>query len=207
MNIRGKLETAANAATILAALVLSFVLIKVYLLPSALHRPIRNASATAVGTSMKDRIEGVDWQKNGRTLVLALSTQCHFCTASAPFFRTLVSQARKSVKIVAVLPQPVKTGQEYLSAEGVRVDFVTQSSLSRIGISGTPTMLLVNSAGRVTNVWVGMLKPKEQEQVFRVLGLPQVRAESVAPHAPRATKLVHSVRAQKVRSSGAEYGG
>lgn len=207
MNIKSKVETVANAATIIAALLLSFVLIKVYLLPSALHSPSRSAFVTTVGTSIKDRIAGVDWQKNGRTLVLALSTQCHFCTASAPFFRTLVEQSSNNVKTVAVFPQSVDEAQKYLNGEGVRVDLVTQSSLNQIGISGTPTMLLVDSAGKVTNVWVGMLEPKEQEQVFRVLGLPQAGAELVAPRAPQTTKLLHNIRAQKVHSSGAGYGG
>lgn len=169
MNIKSKVETVANAATIIAALLLSFVLIKVYLLPSALHSPSRSAFVTTVGTSIKDRIAGVDWQKNGRTLVLALSTQCHFCTASAPFFRTLVEQSSNNVKTVAVFPQPVDEAQKYLNGEGVRVDQIAQADLNRIGVRGTPTMLLVNSVGAVTNVWVGELQPSQQVQVLNAL--------------------------------------
>ncbi len=169
MNIRGKLETAANAATIMAALLLSVVLVKVYLLPAAPHRPSLLAPSIALGTGMKGLVDGVDWQKNGRTLVLALSTQCHFCTASAPFFRTLVAQAGKNVKIVAVFPQPVDEAQRYLMSEGVRVDQIERADLNRIGVRGTPTMLLVDSGGIVTNVWVGKLQQNQQEKVLAII--------------------------------------
>ncbi len=169
MNISGKLDTAANAAMIIAALLLSVVLIKVYLLPSTPQRPIQGTPAIAAGTSMKERMDGVDWQRNGRTLVLALSTQCHFCTASAPFFRMLVAQAGKNVKMVAVFPQPVDEAQKYLTGEGVKVDQIKQLSLNRIGVTGTPTMLVINNLGVVTNVWVGELQPDQQGKVLSVL--------------------------------------
>ena len=118
---------------------------------------------------MKGRIDGVDWQKNGRTLVLALSTQCHFCSASAPFFRTLVAQEGKNVRMVAVFPQPVAEAQKYLAGEGVKVDQIKQLALSQIGITGTPTMTLVNSTGLVTRMWVGELQAKQQGEVFDAL--------------------------------------
>src|SRR5574337_117374 len=180
MNISKKLDTAANAATIVAALLLSVVLIKVYLLPSTPQRPIPGTPTISPGTSMKGRMDGVDWQRNGRTLILALSTQCHSCTASAPFFRALVSQAGKKVKMVAVFPQPVDEAQKYLVGEGVKVDQIEQLALNRIGVTGTPTMLLVNKLGSVTNVWVGELQPSQQGQVLNVLvGTPAARLSPV----------------------------
>jgi hypothetical protein len=80
---------------------------------------------------------------------LAISTQCHFCKDSTPFYRKLQEQMG-NVKTVAVLPQPVSEAEQYLSGEGVHVDQVKQAKMSGIGVSGTPTMLLVNSAGVVT---------------------------------------------------------
>ncbi len=134
------------------------------------------------GHEPQSRTPGVDWRKNGRTLVLAISTQSHFCTDSAPFFRALVAQAAKNVKIVAVLPQPVDAGEKYLSGEGVRIDQVLQASLPSIGVTGTPTTLLANSGGVVTNVWVGELQPAQQQQALAVLtGAPV--ASSPAAHA------------------------
>ncbi len=189
MGLSNKMEVAANGATIIVAGLLSAVLIRVYLLPrpAASGRPA--APAVTVGASLKTKLPGVDWRKNGRTLILAISTQCHFCTDSAPFFRALVAQADKNVKIVAVLPQPVEAAEKYLSDEGVRVDQVTQFALGRMGVRGTPTLLLVNSAGIVTNVWVGELGPAQQSQVLSVVAgapaagtlLPQIRPFAAPP--------------------------
>ncbi|MGH9449170.1 MAG: peroxiredoxin family protein [Terriglobia bacterium] len=164
------METAASAATIFVAALLSAVLIKAYLIPTPaqarLAVPVPDVTA---GVSLKTSLAGVDWRRNGRTLVLAVSTQCHFCTDSAPFFRTLVARSGKGVKTVAVLPQSVAEAQRYLSREDVSVNQIKQVVLTSIGVRGTPTVLLVNRFGVVTNVWVGELQPSGQRQVLAVL--------------------------------------
>jgi hypothetical protein len=205
MNTPGKLETAANAATIVAALLISIVLIKVYLLPAAPTRTRLATPAIAVGTSMKDRLAGVDWQKNSRTLVLALSTKCHFCTESAPFFRKLVEEPGRNAKLLAILPQPVAESKRYLGEENVHVDAVMQASLSKVGIRGTPTMLLVNGGGVVTNVWIGRLEPSQQAQVLEVLR--NAGAELVLPVLPRGTAVNRAVSGTANAHSAARQGG
>lgn len=111
----------------------------------------------------------MDWSKNGQTLVLAISTQCHFCKESTPFYRRLEQEVGKRIKIIAALPQPVADAEQYLKGEGVRVDQVKQISPMALGVRGTPTMLLVNSGGVVTRVWSGKLPPEEQDQVLSIL--------------------------------------
>jgi hypothetical protein len=123
----------------------------------------------AVGASLKGQLPGVDWGKNGRTLVLAISTTCHFCKDSTPFYRKLQEQVGKSLKTVAVLPQPVSEAEQYLTSEGVRVDQVKQAAIGDIGVQGTPTMLLVNSTGVVTKMWVGKIQAGQEEQVLDAL--------------------------------------
>jgi len=147
MELHRKIEAVANIATIGVAALLSAVLVKAYLLPAKAQRPPQALADAGVGTSLKARLPGVDWGKNGRTLVLAISTECHFCKESTPFYRKLQGQVGKSLKTVAVLPQPVAEAQEYLKGEGVHVDQVEQASMAGVGIRGTPTMLLVNGAG------------------------------------------------------------
>ncbi|HEV2248222.1 MAG TPA: hypothetical protein VGW37_16360 [Terriglobia bacterium] len=169
MGTSGKMETAANLATIVVSILLSAVLVKVFLLPPSAPRRGPAYAQVESGWNFKARLPGVDWQKNGRTLVLAISTKCHFCTDSAPFFRRLATETGKDVKIVAVLPQPVAEGEQYLVAEGVRADQVLQAAPDKIGVRGTPTMILVNASGVVSQVWVGKLEPAQQEMVLSVL--------------------------------------
>ena len=70
---------------------------------------------------------------------------------------------------MAILPQSVAAAEQYLNGEGVHVDQVRQVTLGDIGIRATPTMLLVNSAGVVTKIWVGRVKPEQEQDVLTAL--------------------------------------
>lgn len=110
-----RIENAANLATILATALLSIVVVKTHFLasPTPLSEVPRPTVAT-VGTNLKGRLGGVNSNENERTLVLTLSTQCHFCRESTPFYRRLNQQLGNAVRIVAVLSQPVEEGEQYL---------------------------------------------------------------------------------------------
>lgn len=169
MSLSSKIETTANAATVVAAVLLSVVLVKAYLLPHP--TPVRTVNPLAPeitqGKSMDAHLLGVDWAKNHRTLVLAISTTCHFCKDSIPFYRKL--GATGTVKMVAVLPQPVTEAQQYLGSAGVHIDEVKQIPLGNLGVRATPTLLLVNSDGVVTDVWTGQLQPDKETQVLNAI--------------------------------------
>lgn len=162
-----KTETLANIMTVVVSLLLSVVLVKQFLLPARAHRAA--GPQTAVGTNLKGSLPGVDWGKNGRTLILAISTGCHFCTDSAPFFKRIEKERPRDVKLVAVLPQAVEEARKYLDGEGVHVDDVRQASPQSIGVAGTPTLLLVDARGRVSDVWRGKLQPNDEEKVIATL--------------------------------------
>jgi len=163
----GILQSVANIATIVVSVLLSVVLIKVFLVPQAGRPPV--GGQLLVGLNLKQSLPGVDWAKNKRTLVLALSTQCHFCTDSAPFFQRIQKEAAKNVRMVAVLPQGVDDGRKYLEGQGVHVDDVKQAQLSTIGVTGTPTLLLVDGSGKVADAWQGKLQPEQETRVLAVL--------------------------------------
>jgi hypothetical protein len=169
MNVSRATETATNIATTAAALVLCLALTKAYLLPANTPKVPAMPAAVSMGSSLNGKLPGVPWGKNGRTLVLAISTVCHFCKESEPFYRRLQAEAGKGVTIVAALPQPVGEAKQYLAAAGVQVDDVRQVTLSTLGVRGTPTILITNNTGHVINVWIGRLQPAEEEQVLSIL--------------------------------------
>lgn len=164
-----RVELAANLAIIITALLLCTVLVKKYLFSPATSVADKVAPAkrpSQVGEKLS--IQGVDWEKNGQTLILALSTTCHYCSESAPFYQQLV-QKRGGVRVVAVVPQNVDAGQQYLQKLGVHVDEVKQLTLESIRVQGTPTLLLVDGNGVVTNEWVGKLPAQREAEVIRRL--------------------------------------
>jgi hypothetical protein len=174
MSLPRKIETFANLATIAVAILLSVVLVKIYLLPAspatlAAKVPPQGAPTAAVGLDLNGRLQGVDWKKNGRTLVLAISTSCHFCTDSQPFYRKLQQEAGKGIKFVAVLPQSVGEAQRYLNGADLNLDGIRQVSFPDLGVKATPTILLVNRSGVITNVWIGKIPPEQENEVLSVL--------------------------------------
>src|ERR1019366_2243977 len=76
-------EIAANFATLVVAVLLSVVILRNHVVTApAPARPntMEFQQPVTAGTDLGKRLPGVSWEKNGRTLVLALSTHCHFCT-------------------------------------------------------------------------------------------------------------------------------
>ena len=171
-NFAKKIEVAANIAIVLVAILLSAILVRSYLVaPSGREEmvpPVQTQRAIRNGDPIN--LHGIDWQKNGRTLLMALSTTCHFCTESGPFYQRL-SKNRGDTNLVAVLPQDVSESQGYLKNLGVEVDEVKQVSLSDLGLRGTPTLILVDEGGKVLNTWVGVLRPDGENQLLDGLRL------------------------------------
>ncbi len=162
-----KIETLANVMTVVVSLLLSVVLVKQFLLPPRARRAA--GAQTAVGTNLSRFLPRVDGGKNGRTLILAISTGCHFCTDSAPFFKRIEKERPRDIKLVAVLPQPLEEARKYLDGEDVHVDEVRQATLQSIGVVGTPTLLLVDAGERVSDVWPGKLGPDDEDKVIATL--------------------------------------
>jgi hypothetical protein len=139
---------------------MGFVLIKNYVLANPPQTEfVENINQVR---NPKISLPDVDWNGNGgQTLVIAVSSTCHFCTESGAFYQRIVKKSGNT-RLLAVLPQSVAEGTRYFQSLGVSVNEIRQSPLSAISVTGTPTLMLVDSHGIVTDSWVGKL-PAEQE--------------------------------------------
>ncbi|HEX8137536.1 MAG TPA: hypothetical protein VF544_08100 [Pyrinomonadaceae bacterium] len=74
----------------------------------------------------KLNLPGVDLAGNKQTLLMALSTGCHFYTESAALYRRLTAELAHNgeTQVIVVLPQTVKEGRQYLERLGVPVETV-----------------------------------------------------------------------------------
>lgn|SRR5215471_2320420 len=165
-----KIETTANVAIILLALVVGAVLIK-----RQFHGSSSSLNATALTASPALRagarlsLRDVDWTKSRRTLLLALSKGCHFCTESAPFYRKLADETsgRSDLRLIAVFPLGGPSdAKEYLNELGVSVAETKQAPLEAIGARGTPTLVLVDSGGTVMDSWTGRLTAEKETELL-----------------------------------------
>jgi thiol-disulfide isomerase/thioredoxin len=162
LNKTGKLETLVNVAIVVVAVAVCAVLAKQYLLTGAPGR----SHGPEVGSKID--VAGVDLAGEDRTLLLVLQKGCHFCSESAPFYQRLAREtARKSgVHLVAVLPQDVAEGSKYLNSLGVPIEDVRQAQLDALGVSGTPTLILIDDKGVVMKSWVGKLSGDREAEVL-----------------------------------------
>jgi thiol-disulfide isomerase/thioredoxin len=163
-----RIELIANLAIILVAVLLGVVLVRNHLQPKLPALP-QSAANRPIPPGTKLSLAGVDWKGNGRTVVLALSTGCHFCTESAPFYQRVAQERAKAghLRLVAVFPESVSEGQKYLSNLGVTVDEVRQARLDSIGVIGTPTLIMTDGEGAVAESWRGKLSSEKESEVLR----------------------------------------
>lgn len=156
-----RLEVGTNVAILCAFLLVGALAVK------RLREPSQPASRQP-NVGEKVSLQGVDW--SAKNLVMALSTQCHFCSESAGFYQKLVPPALSNgVQVIAVLPQPVSDGSSYLQKLGVNVSKILQSPLDSLEVSGTPTLLVVDHHGRIQKAWVGKLGPDREREVIASL--------------------------------------
>jgi len=117
------------------------------------------------------QVSDINWRLSKQTLVLVLREGCHFCSDSAEFYRRLAKACgpRSNTKLVTVLPGSLEDSRRYLNDLRVPIVEVRQSSLNKVNVRGTPTLLLVNDKGVVTKSWVGQLLPDKETEVIDTL--------------------------------------
>lgn len=105
--------------------------------------------------------------------MLFLSSKCHLCEESADFHRSLIAyigEHASDLGVMAVMPDQPQTATAYLSAHGLAISNLLPAALHLPpGFRGTPTLVLADTEGLVTNEWVGLLSPERQAEVRSVL--------------------------------------
>ena len=156
-------EIGVNIALALAAMLFIGILGKRYV-----WEKVYPTSPQGIRQGSRIDLPSIDWSKSDQTLLLGVSTTCHYCSESAPFYQKLVREVadNRNTRIMAYLPQSVAEGQKYLGDLKVPINEIYQGQLSSIGVSGTPTLILVNNKGIVKNVWLGKLPPEQEADVL-----------------------------------------
>ena len=168
-SLRRKSDVVVNVALTIAACLLSAVLIKMLFVGNT---PGQRIPAEAPGIKGRHlSIPDLDWSTSKQTLVLVLQTRCHFCNESAPFYQRIARGrvSAKELRLLAVLPESPPEAQRFLGTIGIQVDEVRQSPPAALGVTGTPTMMLVDNSGVVTEAWVGKLSSDKESEIITKL--------------------------------------
>ena len=114
-------------------------------------------------------LEGVDFSVAPRSLVMVLRSDCVFCRDSMPFYRRLVAADRGDAQIVVAAPPYDTNISDYLASESVVPDSVVLVAADALPVRGTPTLMIADRDGVVTDAWVGQLGPEHEADVVEAL--------------------------------------
>ncbi len=165
------LDRITNIAVLVAVVVFLFIAGRNEL--GRRHVPGMMTAKDFVGKTVK--LQGVQFSQQHNSLILALSTACHFCQQSLPFYQELTTKAQGQLDVIGVFPQTETEAKKFLQDANVHATQVVSAGLETVGVSATPTLLLVDTKGKVLDAWLGALDDKGREQLLtRVLTAPSV---------------------------------
>jgi thioredoxin-related protein len=117
-------------------------------------------------------LTGTRPQANQHTLLMILSSTCHYCEKSLPLYQDISkfdSRKRGALKLAILGPEPQELLNNYVRTKVLSVDSVGQIEMSKIKVRGTPTLLLVGPDEKITNIWTGYLGEATEKQLRTVL--------------------------------------
>lgn len=105
-----------------------------------------------------------------RHLVLIVHSGCRYCTQEMPFYRELASIAAKvgTAQIHVASSEDESALTSYVDANNLGgVSLLPKTKVP--GVAGTPTIALIDAAGRVTRSWRGVLSEKQKAILRKLL--------------------------------------
>ena len=67
------------------------------------------------------------------------------------------------------MPQEAAQARQYLTNHEIQLNDIKQLGLGSLGVTGTPTLILVDTNGVVIGWWVGKLSPTQEAEVLAKL--------------------------------------
>jgi len=114
-------------------------------------------------------VNGHSYASSKGTLLLVVRSTCTFCTRSMPFYRRLAESVRergRSVRLLVLSAEPRDIVAEYFKTHDVPIESIGQVPDTHLRVAGTPTLILVDSNGRVRDVWLGLLASQQEAVVL-----------------------------------------
>ncbi len=170
---KSRLEVVTNVAVLLVAVTVLSALVWTYFQRSP---KLQMQSGFQKGQSLP-QLPTVSYGNSPQTLLIAMSTTCHYCSESLPFYKQLIKaqqqQSGRATHIVAVFPNSEGEVKQYVQRNQLNVDNVTDVNFKALNVSGTPAMLLVDKNGKVVDFWFGKLSSDDEQQVIKAVSEPK----------------------------------
>jgi peroxiredoxin len=169
---QAKLKNYLEIATNVAVLLVAVVVLSVFAWNYFTRRSMPQIQAGLQKGQVFGQVLGINYHDTPQTLLIAMSTKCHYCTESLPFYRQLAEAQRtngRSTHIVAVFPNREEEVRQYAQQNNLDLDTIAGVNLATLNISGTPTAVLIDSSGRISDFWVGKQPEDTEKQIIRAV--------------------------------------
>lgn len=164
--VRHALETVTNASVLLVCVVVLVVLLR-----GPISRTAHPLAQELQEGEAFPKVSELHLDTSRGTLVLALSTTCSFCAESVPFYQHLLQSANNTLAlpILAVFPNSESDVNDFAKKVGSNLTAAPAQDFRNLHISGTPTIALVDSSGKVRKIWKGMLSREQEHEILKVV--------------------------------------
>ena len=132
--LKSYLEVTVNIATLSVAVLVIYLFAKNYFTA----KPASNL--LKVGSKL-EQLSGYDYSSHQKTLILALSADCKYCTKSAPFYRLLAqkqaenSKADKTVtNVLAIFPDSQDEVAQFLKKHDLTFNTIPKANFDKLKI-------------------------------------------------------------------------
>jgi hypothetical protein len=163
MSFKDKLEIATNTLIIIVVLLTGGTYLKSHLSHHEGELPVGEKISAP---------PGYDWHRSPPTLLVAVRDGCVYCERSYPLYRRLEGLERDNhlnAHLLMFTPDDPTRASALLSSQGITAQAVTNTPLSSINVSATPTLLLVDANGRLLQSWVGELDASKSDALIAQL--------------------------------------
>lgn len=169
INFKKHLEVATNIAVLLVAVVVLITFAWKFLAGSP--KP-KLQSGLQKGVAFK-QLSGIPYGDSPQTLFIAMSTKCHYCDESVPFYKHLVEIQRgnSTTRLIALFPNTQSEVNQYVKDRQLDLNTIAAVDFNALNVSGTPTMILIDRNGKILDFWVGKLLEGDQLQVVKAVSM------------------------------------
>ncbi len=173
MRIKEAIETAANVFIVVTCIFFAATFATVYwrTAPAVSQAPSNQGVGRARAYATGDRLtfQNLQFARAERTIVMVFRSGCRFCTESMPFYQRLarhIQDSSRRVQLVGLTTDLLSQGKSYLDSFGLSVASLVSTKPESLGVSGTPTLLLVDSTGTIHRIWRGKLSASVEAEVL-----------------------------------------
>jgi thioredoxin-related protein len=169
--LKSYLEITTNVAVLLVALVILGTLAWRYFTPKP---EIRLQSGLQKGAVFPE-LPSINYNISSKTLLIALSSKCDYCSEGLPFYKELArvqQENSNSSRVIAIFSDTKDEVKQYVQGNGLDLETVSGIDFKAVNLIATPSIILVDNAGRIIDFWIGKPSKDVEQQIIKVLGPP-----------------------------------